>query len=333
MASATNDTSGHPVDGLRVRREGPIGIIAFDNPDRGYLTPSMLKALDRVTGEWEADAELRVVVLTGAQPGTFITHFDPAELKAMSDVVRDLKTDAQVAAARRNARRALRLLQLASRWPRFYRALNRRLSNGPLSGLCDVINNQRMLARWQRSATIYIAAINGYAMGGGLELVLACDFRFMSRGEHLVGLPECVAGITPGMGGSQRLARLIGPHRAAAMLLRGELLDADAAERLGLVDAALDPEALEEHALATARKLAAQPPLAQLGVKRAIHEGIDLGMDAATDLESDLFMQAIISRDATAIAGDFMQRLEADARSADIFAKYGEGHDLPFTGR
>lgn len=333
MPAGSDQQASHRDSGIRTEREGPIATVFFDNPDNGYLTPSMLKALDGITTAWDADDSLRVVILTGARPGTFITHYDPAELKGMSDTVRDCRTDAEVAVLRRNARRGLRLLQLASRWPRLYGALNRRLSGGPLADLCNVINTQRMLARWQNSSTIYIAAINGYAMGGGLELVLACDFRFMSRGDHVIGLPECISGITPGMGGSQRLARLVGPHRAAAMILRGQMLDADTAAQRGIVDEALDAEALQTYVREIANSLAAQPPLAQLGVKRAIHLGFDMPMADAVELEADMFMQAVISRDATAIGDDFLGRLNAGASSADIFRQYSGGHALALKGR
>ena len=117
-----------------------------------------------------------------------------------------------------------------------------------------------------------IAVLNGLALGGGLELALACDLRFAAQGASL-GLTEARVGAIPGAGGTQRLPRLIGAARAMAMMLSGEPVDAARAEALGLVQEAVPLEALDAHVLAFARLLASRSPRTARTLKRVVQEG------------------------------------------------------------
>ncbi len=119
-----------------------------------------------------------------------------------------------------------------------------------------------------------IAAVNGFALGGGLELAMACDLRIASRSAR-VGQPEIKLGIIPGWGGTQRLPRLVGRGRALELLLAGEPIDAERAWALGLVNRVVDPEELHAEAQRWAEQLAAQAPLAVASIKRAVAAGLD----------------------------------------------------------
>lgn len=127
-----------------------------------------------------------------------------------------------------------------------------------------------------------IAALNGHAFGGGLELALACDLRILSATAR-VGLPEVGLGIMPASGGSARLARLIGRERALYLELTGEAIDAAEALRLGLVARVVAPEAVLEEALALARRIARQAPAAVAMIKRAVTLAEDMPLEAAVD--------------------------------------------------
>ncbi|MSO79685.1 MAG: enoyl-CoA hydratase/isomerase family protein [Acidimicrobiia bacterium] len=116
---------------------------------------------------------------------------------------------------------------------------------------------------------ITIAAVRGYAFGAGLQLALACDLRVMARGTQ-VGLLELQYGILPDLGGTQRLSRIVGPARAKQLILTRAKIDADDAERFGLAERVVSDEELEPVALELAETIAAQPPIAVRGVKRAI---------------------------------------------------------------
>ena len=114
-----------------------------------------------------------------------------------------------------------------------------------------------------------IAAVRGYALGAGLQLALACDIRVLARGTQ-VGLLELQYGILPDLGGTQRLPKLVGPGKAKELILTRAKIDADEAERIGLAEHVVSDEELEEVALGLAEAIAAQPPLAVQGVKRAV---------------------------------------------------------------
>lgn len=129
-----------------------------------------------------------------------------------------------------------------------------------------------------------IAAVNGYALGGGFELALACDIRVASTNAK-VGLPEVNLGIMPGAGGTQRLSRIVGKGKALEMILTGDILTAEQAERIGVFSRVAAQEQLLETAKAIATKIQSKGPLAVRLAKAAVNRGFDLDMDTALYLE------------------------------------------------
>ena len=129
-----------------------------------------------------------------------------------------------------------------------------------------------------------IAAINGFALGGGLELALACDIRIAAVNAKL-GLPELNLAVLPGAGGTQRLSRIIGKGKALELILTGDIMTADKAEQLGLVSRTVTLEELIPAAKEYARKISAKGPLAARLAKAVIHRGADLDMESALYLE------------------------------------------------
>jgi enoyl-CoA hydratase/carnithine racemase len=143
---------------------------------------------------------------------------------------------------------------------------------------------------------LFVAAIAGHALGGGLELALACDFRFAARAEGvLIGLPEVRLGLLPGAGGTQRLTWLVGPARATELIMKGLQLSPEQAAADGIVHFLVEPDELEPKAQEYAVRLARQAPLALRGIKRAIRAA------ATTDgfaVEADAFREVLASEDA-----------------------------------
>jgi len=129
-----------------------------------------------------------------------------------------------------------------------------------------------------------IAAINGFALGGGLELALACDIRLASR-EAKLGLPEVGLGIFPGMGGTQRLPRLIGRGRASELIFSGDMIGAEEAERIGLVNRVLSPQDLMKEARKLAMKIASRAPIAVGRAKTAINKAMQTDLDTGLAYE------------------------------------------------
>ena len=136
-----------------------------------------------------------------------------------------------------------------------------------------------------RMKKVVIAAINGHALGGGCELAMACDYRLMTSGKALIGLPEAGLGIIPGAGGTQRLPRLVGFSKALDILLRGRTMGPQEALEIGLVDRLIAPENFHEEVMAFARELAAGAGKALGYIKAAVREGIDLPLEEALAVE------------------------------------------------
>jgi enoyl-CoA hydratase len=147
---------------------------------------------------------------------------------------------------------------------------------------------QRILRRIETLGKPVIACIEGFALGGGCELAMACTLRLASDTARL-GQPEIKLGIIPGYGGTQRLPRLVGQGAALKLILTGNIIDASEALRIGLVDEVVPSDALPARALELARQIAAMPPLAVASAIDAVGQGADLPLDQALALEASIF--------------------------------------------
>lgn len=144
---------------------------------------------------------------------------------------------------------------------------------------------QRIYNRIERMPKPIIAAVNGYALGGGLELMMACDIVYASERAKL-GLPEINLGIIPGAGGTQRLPRLIGGKRAKELLFTGEMIDAQEALRIGLVNKVIPHDQLRSEVKKLCEKIKAKSPVALRAAKEAVEEGYDLDLVKGLAIEA-----------------------------------------------
>ena len=211
------------------------------------------------------------------------------------DTVREL-ADAIAAAGRADA---VRVVVLRSASEKFFSAgadVKRFLANDVDANMAMVRLAHDALAGIARSEKLYVAFIAGHALGGGLELALACDLRYAAEGEFRLGTPEVTLGLLPGNGGTQRLPRIIGRGPALELLLTGRQMTPAEAHRLGLVSGLF---AGEEDFRAHVERLAAGPPLAIANIKRAVHEGLDRPLDDGLALERELIEALFRSRDAS----------------------------------
>jgi enoyl-CoA hydratase len=147
---------------------------------------------------------------------------------------------------------------------------------------------QRVLSRLESYPMPVIAAINGYALGGGLELALACDIRLASSDVQL-GMPEASLGLIPGFGGTQRLPRMAGLNNALYLLLTSQTISAGQAKNMGLIQQTCQPGELMKLARDTANKIVQMGPQAVQTLKKIVRKGSDLPLKDAMDLESDGF--------------------------------------------
>ena len=180
----------------------------------------------------------------------------------------------------------------------------------------DVAANMEMIrtsqAAFRRMAAaeqVFIAYLNGHALGGGLEIALACDIRLARPGGYKLGTPEVTLGLLPGNGGTQRLTRLLGPSRAMELLLTGRTFGPDEAPAVGAGrGAACEEDAVREYA----ERLAAAPPLAIAAIKRCVHEGGQLPLDEGLALEADQVESLFRSKDATEGLTAFVEKRQPE---------------------
>jgi enoyl-CoA hydratase/carnithine racemase len=255
---------------IQVRQEGAVEIIAFANPPKNFITHRMLRELHGELLRLREDSAVRAVVLTGGLKDSFITHYDVSEL--IEYARRSPKTSERV--NRWIARLMDGLLRQAHRHPGLDRLLIRALS-GRSPAEQGIYFWGRCLDLLDTLPKPVIAAINGLSLGGGCELALACDFRFMAKGAHYrIGLPEVLVGIIPGGTGTPlRLPRVVGEGKALEMLLTGKLYSTEEAEAMGLIHRAVEPEELMPVAMELAHRLARRAPAAVAAVKRDVRLG------------------------------------------------------------
>lgn len=184
--------------------------------------------------------------------------------------------------------------------------------------VCDVVSGrakcdrgQALLFKMENLPQPVIAAINGFALGGGCEIALACDIRLASE-KARIGQPEVSLGIIPGYGGTQRLSRLIGRGKASQMILTGDHIKACEALRIGLVDEVYAPEELMPKAREMALKIASKGPLAIKAAKEAIKLGLDVDLKSGCEHEASLFAGICASEDKIEGTKAFLEKRKAE---------------------
>jgi enoyl-CoA hydratase len=254
---------------LQTRREGPALVVTLTNPPRNLLNATMVAEVTTLAGEVAEEEDIRALVLTGGAEGIFITHYDVGELSTLSDRMQGSQGDPAA---------------------------------GELHGM------HQLLLKLQALPQPVIAAINGTAMGGGCELALACDFRLMADlPGAVIGLPEVRVGILPGAGGTQRMTRLLGAAKAMELMLLGDTLDAQAAERVGLVHRAVEPARLMDEALALAQHIAERPRLSVALIKQCVLRGSEMPLEDGLRFEQDAFWKTMRSEDASRLMRGYLK--------------------------
>lgn len=246
-----------------------IAVVRFNNPPKGYMDAATVAELEAAVDTLLADADVRVLVFTGALKGVFIEHYDVSELVALSERLRAKGTTF---------------------------SLDR---PSPESAY------HKILARLEAAPKPVIAAINGTAMGGGFEFCMACDIRLVERGPYWLGQPEINIGILAGAGGTQRLVRLVGEARALELSLMGRTVSPDEAAALGMVHAAVDGPVLEA-ALEMAKRLAGQPAKAVAHIKRLVRSAVETPLSQGLANERTLFLDLAVSDDGHRLMSEFV---------------------------
>ena len=264
---------------ITTSRDGRVLTVRVDNPPHNFMNRHMVAELDELTRGLEDDRSIGAVVITGGSEDRFITHYDVAEILAGTEAV-----GMQVSSAAAGA--TLQAVRGMSRLPGGESAVKRT----PAAGLLELHGIHDLFNRIGRLDKVFIAAINGPALGGGCELSLACDLRYIASAGGPIGLPELTLGFNPGAGGTQRLAHLIGPGAALEMILEARALTPDEALEVGLVNRVVPPGDLLTEATATAERMARRTPISVAAAKRAVREGATLSLPAGLAIERKWFL-------------------------------------------
>jgi len=184
-------------------------------------------------------------------------------------------------------------------------------ANTPQASVKFTAYGHEVLDRIGRTPRIFIAAINGHTLGGGLEIALACDLRFAADGRYQIGLPEVKLGILPGNGGTQRLPRLIGRARALDMMITGRTVEPQEALELGIVDRVFPSEELMSGTLEYARSLAQGATYAIGLIKLSVNEGLTLPLSGGLAVERQCMSRLLHSEDAAEGVAAFVEKRKA----------------------
>jgi enoyl-CoA hydratase/3-hydroxyacyl-CoA dehydrogenase len=247
---------------LIVKKEEGIGWITLNRPHRlNTLTSDMVDEMHSALNDFEADKDVKCIVITGAGEKAFSAGADVTAFTGLT----------------------------------------------PATAVEASSKGQALFSRLEKIGKPVIASLNGYTLGGGLEMALACDFRLAAENAEM-GQTESKLGLIPGWGGTQRLVRIIGLAKAKELILLGERIPADEAARIGLVHKVVPREKLQEETVALARKLADGPPVALKLAKEALNFGTQVPLDIGLKMEAEAFGIVLSTKDVMEGVSAFMSK-------------------------
>jgi len=255
-------------DNLLVERDGPVAILTINRPTvLNALNAATLDELRRAVLDLKRDDTVRVAIITGAGPKSFVAGADINELAAQT----------------------------------------------PISGREHALTGQHVFDVIENLGKPVIAAVNGYALGGGCELAMACTLRIAADTARL-GQPEIALGLIPGYAGTQRLSRLVGKGRALEIMLTGAPISAEDALRIGLVNRVVPAAELMKEALALAVQLARNAPIATRYIIDAVNQGLQMPLAEGCRYEATLFGLVASTDDMREGTTAFLEKRKAEFR-------------------
>ncbi len=246
--------------------DGNIAIIKFNRPKAlNAINPGVLAEMGEALNTIEADANIKVLVLTGEGEKAFIAGADIGHMSTFS----------------------------------------------PLQGRQFSLEGQNLLFRLESLPIPVIACVNGFALGGGTEMAMACDFIYASE-KAKFGQPEINLGIMPGFGGTQRLSRLVGKAMAKELCMTGNIIGAQEAKEIGLVNKVFPADELWEATIKTAKAIAGKGKVPMRAIKNTIDRGFDVDLRTGNFMEADAFALCTASPDAKEGMTAFLEKRKPD---------------------
>ncbi|MBH9329558.1 enoyl-CoA hydratase/isomerase family protein [Pseudomonas aeruginosa] len=298
---------------LRIEQRGRVLQVLLDNPPANFLTTAVMQELADLLDDLEQRQDIGAVILSGAADGVFLTHFDVDEIeRAVAPITFSMPAWL--------TRLLLESESLLRHLPGARKLLRRTL----LAGVADMNLFHEVTAHMRRMDKVFIAAINGLALGGGCELALACDLRLMAEDdqvERFLGQPEVLIGLIPGGGGTQMLARSLGVARALELCLEGQLLEPRQALALGRVNGLAPAEELLEAADALAQRLSRRSPQAVHLIKRSIYQAASRDWTEGMASEKAGFLSAASQGNTRRAMREYIERVRTITREERPFRR------------
>ncbi|EMJ8371863.1 TPA: enoyl-CoA hydratase/isomerase family protein [Pseudomonas aeruginosa] len=298
---------------LRIEQRGRVLQVLLDNPPANFLTTAVMQELADLLDDLEQRQDIGAVILSGAADGVFLTHFDVDEIeRAVAPITFSMPAW------------LTRLLLESESLLRHLPGARKLLRHTLLAGVADMNLFHEVTAHMRRMDKVFIAAINGLALGGGCELALACDLRLMAEDdqvERFLGQPEVLIGLIPGGGGTQMLARSLGVARALELCLEGQLLEPRQALALGLVNGLAPAEELLEAADALAQRLSRRSPQAVRLIKRSIYQAASRDWTEGMASEKAGFLSAASQGNTRRAMREYIERVRTITREERPFRR------------
>ncbi|MBN7304459.1 enoyl-CoA hydratase/isomerase family protein [Mycobacteroides abscessus subsp. bolletii] len=297
----------HQVRGdLVIEDRGAVLVARVDGGPHSLFGVQIANQLEALVERADRDPDVHAVVFTGARSGRFVSHADVRWLQAGAAAVPEL--------SRRSASAALRLARGVNR----ARLLDPVVQKTPLGEVAELDRLHATFLKMNASGVIFVAALNGSALGLGAEFAWACDLRIMADGDFFIGQPEVLLGIMPGGGGSQRLTRLIGTHKSLVAILEGKPFTPAEALANGAVDEVVATEDLLPRAVEVAEYFGRRTKGSIEAIKRSVYFGGSMSLPEGLHVERTEFL----GTDQSAQGQQLMLQYLADTESSGELPLY-----------
>jgi enoyl-CoA hydratase/carnithine racemase len=287
------------IGNLEIEERGPVWVVRIDGGPLGLFGNDIAEQLDALVDRVDGNPAVQAVVFTGTHPGRFVSHAEVRWLQEGGATVPSVgvRGASALAHAARGANRA--------------GGLKGALGKTPLWPAVQLERLHQTFLKMNRSGVIFVAAMNGSALGLGAEFCWANDFRVMADGDYFIGQPEILLGIMPGGGGSQRLPRLVGNHKALMAILSGRPFTVAEALEIGAVDDVVPSDEVLDRAVELAEYLGARPKSSRAAVKRAVYFGGSAPLEEGLHIERAEFLATALSSIGQELMLEYMANTEA----------------------
>lgn len=263
---------------IKTQNLGSVIIATVDGGKHGLFGLDVANDLKKLVEEADKDDNIHAVVFTGALPDRFVSHADVQWLQEGGVGIPPLNNT--------TASAVLSMGHVVNKTT----AVKYLASKTIMEGVLQLDELHETFLNMNRSGVVYVAALNGSALGLGAEFAWACDFRVMAEGDFFIGQPEILLGIIPGGGGTQRLPRLIGKHQGLKAILEGKPFTPAQALANGAVDEVVPQDKVVEKALEMAKYYGSRTKKAIAGIKRSIYFGVSQSLTEGLKIENTEFL-------------------------------------------